>query len=333
MDPILSALPSIHVTLIGIFGAFVCGFGIYVLQKIHEVADARSKLVKECSVLVSSVHMGGGEKFINDKGELNWGLANKCVKDCGYFNFDHNSPSGLKEQFESLMSLMGVVFSVYPFFSTHMDSSESINDVVKSRRNADIDSERLKDLEGRVAQLYGRFERFEPEFTKLAVKYSQLENESHETSRSESLEASLRSIPFLDKEQEAKIRQRHALSGMNLSVDYSGIVSSSIAALEGYRRVVIPRCKDLALEYDKWRGRFASRRMSVFMFFSLFFILLFGVFVPPVILWGRESFNACLAYSICWNRWYSVILLTSTAAPYFIVGGWYSYVYFFKRRV
>lgn len=214
-----------------------------------------------------------------------------------------------------------------------MDSRQTISDLVKSRRSSDIDSERLTDLEGRVAQLYGRFEHFGSQFSKLAIRYSELENESRERSRHESVEASLKSIPLLDAEQEAKIRQRHAISDMNLVVDYSGIVGSSLAALESYRRVVIPRCKELALEYDKWRGRFASKRTSIFMLCSLFFILLFGVFVPPAILWVRESFSLCLTYSICWSKWYSIALLILTAAPYFVVGGWYSYVYFFKRRV
>ncbi|MGF6591067.1 hypothetical protein [Pseudomonas sp. 2835] len=322
MDNILSVLPSIHSTLIGFVGAFVCAFGVYVLQKMHDIADAKASLVRECEELRCSSHFGAHQKFVTEDGGLDWSAARRCVKRCVYYS-DQVPDEEVVQCYDDLLALMGCMFMVYPFLSGQQ--VQHFDEVIQRKRMAPLDAPRLKELTEHFGEIYGRFTHgdFTGNLRNLAFRYDQIKYQAVIARRAAYIERQPFN-PINDPDDNARKRKDREQNAPQMHPFYpmAGVLDEALELLEKYRGEIIPQCHVLIGEGEKWGGRFASKQMIMFMLGSVFFLLLFGVFIPPVLVWVRESWDVCNDLSLCWSPWYSLILLVVTAVPYFVVGIW-----------
>ena len=322
MDNILSALPSIHSTLIGFVGAFVCAFGVYVLQKMHGIGDAKAILVRECEGLRCSFYFGAYQQFITKDGGLDWFAAKQCVKRCVY-DVGRIGDEEVVQYYEDLLALMGCIFMVYPFLSGRQ--AQYFDELIQKKRMASLDAVRLKELTENFGEIYGRFNHggFNENLRGMALRYDQIKIQEIMERRVNYINTQPYN-PFNDPEEnerKRKVREQEAPQ-MYPFIPMAGALDETLVLLEKYKNEIIPRFHVLISESEKWGGRFSSRQMNMFMLGAVFFLLLFGVFIPPVLVWVRESWDVCNDFSLCWSPWYSLALLVVTAVPYFIVGIW-----------
>lgn len=333
-DPILVSLPSIHVTLVGFFGAILCGFGVYALQKIHDLEDARARLVKDLKSLVCGFTWINRDRFADESGAIRWDVVYQALKSAfntsrGFGGF--NSSDDVKNNFDGFLSVFSSVYMMYPFASGENADAASISAACANRRCLPFDEDRTRSLQDAVEKLRFWSHCYAADFRSLGERYGKLKRDEQLRMHAESLEMSIRSIPHLDSIQEMGIRERNK-EPVVPNIDYAKFVDQAFSILNQYEYNVLPRLIEMDEGVRAWKRRFPFLAAHNLMIFLVVFILFFGVFLPPLILWIQDGYDLCVDYGVCWSKWYSLILLVVTAAPYFCLGAWWAKKKYEMRR-
>lgn len=334
-SPILDSLPAIHTTVIGFGGAFFSAFALYAYQKVREARDQLVKVLGEIEAFSTpNNYIGTQADLLLENGELDWdGRAKRILHEAkSYFAaMDYEEKYGLpKAHFErsppsedeiisscrSLCHVLHYVFVSYPLSGRSMVHVPGITEKIEDKKQAPFDSKRLSEVERRIGFLRWCWETNNRSFMELAQQCTLAEQRQALQRQQAAFEDSMKKLPPQSEAERERIWKTFHLPHIAHSIDYSKIVADYFSKVMAYEQNVLPALRGSLRVHDLYNERFQVRRLSLWMIAVTVVILLFGVFLPPVMQSARTDFN------VYWHPALEYALLLGTAAPYFLVCWW-----------
>lgn len=318
-SPILELLPSIHATIISMFGAFFSAFAVFAFQKLYDSKDELDKAIKETKELtkITTPIRSNTASFKNDNGALDVDKMIRAVHNARSTCIDgipyKTSPDKIEKSGDDLLDVLYTVFTTYPF-------GEKNN----SNTTDTFDFERLKALETIITLLSFYWGNSKKSILRLIDAYSKIKLEKH--------------VNFFDKEYKIEIEkailekksnefiqamlsnhqnQKNELA-KNFNVNYKEIICTYFEKVEKYKQETLPKLSKALHQHDVYYNKFKIKDWSLQSLKLISFVLFFGVLTPLVIL-EMATYTKHLNWDGFLISFLEISLLLITSAPYFYI--------------
>jgi hypothetical protein len=313
-SPILSSLPAIHATLVGIGGSIITAYAFYAhneLEKLKEEAKAHANSLRvflNPELLTPRPFEG----FLKE-GRFDWQNEGKKI-----FNqasaTRHNEASLDEDLLTNFMIVLYLLFISYPI-GTKLDkltpdAARNVSDMEKSG----FSLERIEEIQRLLLYLKWTWD-FQKENIQALVKYTAgVNRKKEEKKQREAFQRNTKNIPsgHLHLAKEAWWTQRH-LPRIDAAVETTLQCDSEIRSCFESIQLALLTIPNLVSAINKYEA--AKRIMPLWenirttLFWSSM-ILLIGVLLPMIILDVQEVYY--------W-KWYKVVeylILSTTVLPY-----------------
>ena len=336
MFPILTTIPSVHATIIGIGLAFFSAYFMYASPKIKD-ADRKLKSAIEKSKEISSwgSYLGAGDSSIIVNGELDWhdkskGLFDDAIRlvDClDRQNFDIFSSTGeqytidlIEKTTDNLIELFYIFFKYYPLNGVHI----VINKTQSHSPKHDIwDSQRYEDIYWRMDYLNYIWQGESKE--KLIKLFQIRENlEAYKNQQALSLsvqQARDREESIEDKDRVTQFIMQSEARYRSPRNRYLNLLTSFFSTVNEYSDQVLAPLQEAIINFEKYTADFNLKKYTRVALITTIIILMSGIIIPIVLLNILTKINY-IDHSYLLS-FFEYFILTISFLPYFIFIGYF----------
>lgn len=319
MFPILSTLPGVHATIVGIFLAFFSTFFMYAYQKIKEAHRNLEDAIKLSQRISTPNYVINtkNSKLIIDK-NLSWHdkgkeLIDKSVSLARHIiseNYDFSKPISNQytedkviEYTDELHNLFYLFFTCYPFQDT--------NNISKT-----WDSNRFDTIYWRVDYLNWIWSKEHKQFLiHLFYARDQIEiRKAQEDLEKRIIEACEREVDEQNKIRTAQFIRNSDAVTQSLLPKKSDFLFIFFQKVEEYTHNVLPPLKKTIVEYERYNYDFKLKKYTISFLIGTFYILIIGIIIPIILLnflvkLNYNDYNLVLSY-------FEYLILTASFLPY-----------------
>ncbi|MEZ9643128.1 hypothetical protein AB4289_15420 [Vibrio cyclitrophicus] len=326
--PILDSLPAIHVTILGIVGAFFSAFAIYAYQKLNDAQEKLDTAVKLSMDLCSANNvyiLDSGNKFLTKDGSLNWNEAGKnTLMDAVYLS-ETNAVSSSEKVIgicNDLFILFSTIFRTYPFWD-EKQRNVLVQDNEVLTRSYEIDSERIQEMQRIVGYMSWMWSINGHALLRLAEKGKECDKNNQLADRREWIKQQYPDLPPEKFEEVLRdFDQRHSYR----ETKYDEIFVEYFEKAHMVKEKVIPSLLEHDSTLTMYDQKFKIKETTLKVIKLVIFNLIFGVMVPLILLnlfvgVGVEGSNILMSSFEGYNFWLSLfeyLLLMATMLPYFL---------------
>ncbi len=330
--PILEALPSLHVTIIGIVAAFFSAFAIYAYQKVNDAKDRLKSSIRH-SISIStpnSILQVGGNKFLNDDETIDWAGVGRMAlsriatiypctdRDDGGSQFWFNqkgepSPEEVISACEELFLLLSTIFTTYPFWNTNVEvSEETLEEYV-----AEFDHNRLQAMWKSVAYLNSTWDTHSRALMTLAMKGNEYMKHKNLQEQKRIFEENISKRQELkDPELQSIIWSKYHANHLENKVDYQLVFSNYFEKSNDIEKNIIPLLSASMSIFQTYNKTFLVKKTTMNVIRLMAFNIILGVLTPLIILKLFSCFSSEYnAYSF-WFDFMEYCFLLITMYPY-----------------
>ena len=321
---IIEAMPSIHATLVGFVGAFLCALVVYAMQKIHETSDRLSDAIEQSRISLSPrMYHSDSIEIVLKSGHLDWNKIKKITGTASRFvngeerKGQHPTDDGVVTAFEELWIVLSHVFVCYPFNGEL--NGLSLSKAAQDLKDKKFDLGRMSEIRSKLGYLELCRQHYSVNFLALARSYS-------EVLRARIVKRKLEEIVAMKARFAGQVTEKEMADLISPIENVSEVVlNSEQIILEFCSRVdecssrLLPVLVEVISARNLWERRLPLKRIVSWGGGFSCFILLVGVFLPSLILSLRSDFNLCAEYNACWASWMGYVLYGVTAVSYFVL--------------
>lgn len=333
-SPILEALPSLHVTVIGVVAAFFSAFAIYAYQKVNDAKEKLDEALKY-SMAVSTPNLMKlipNNIYLNQDGTLNWDYRGKdtltkAIMLYSYLDYEEKygvprspfqrepRPEEVISVCNDLFSLLTTIFTTYPFWSNSIADSHDHADSVSQLHPKEFDTQRIQEMQRIVRYLNWTWSVNNRSIMRLASRGMEFARQLQLKKQTEMFEKmvvnSSQQIP--ENEQKMIWKQFHQPQ-IDRVTDFQDIFSSYFEMSHVVENELIPLLSSSVSSFNTYNETFRVKDTTLKVITMIVFNLVFGVLLPLVTL------NLLVGVNFEWdNFWFSAFeyfVLFSTMSPY-----------------
>lgn len=322
---ILDLLPSIHATILSIYGAAIPAFYFYAFEKVKKSRDELTEVVSEARPYFSGlIPIPDNLDIYTDTGKFDWGEKADIflIESINFDYYENENDDELRETVSTFLNFLEGVLSTPPCFGINFCQPYTApNEIILS-------SDEIQEIHETIRLLHHRVFVFETCFYDLCIQADAYMKEKtrkeidaflkNSTKPHESL-MSNPEIAALMQESDRRLYDAHIHNDIyvkkleNIKHRYEFILNSAI-----------PRMKEKCIEYEKWRDLLSIKKRVKQSLKYLSIGIFVGIILPLITsltFKGRGDFDS-----------YSMIILECTLlmAPFaiylFIILGYYKEV-------
>ena len=304
---ILDALPAIHTTVIGFGAAFFSAFAVYGYQKVREAKDQFDKERKKAesfSTPPTYVLTPPEDLFLKENGDLDWKRkVQRLVWEATVAFSDLDRDETLEAQprggvggppdadiiriCRRLIIVLHYLFITYPFDGRSDVYRPGLTDLQDRRKQEPFDQERLREMESRIQFLSACWKQGRRSILEVARRCNIAE---------------------------AAIARANGQQPD--STDLEQVISHFFGKVLVFEAKVLPVLQEELRLVNLYSDRFPIRRWSLWVIGFTAYVLVLGVFLPPLVQSLRSD------YGICWPPLLDYVLLAMTFCPYLWLCYW-----------
>lgn len=329
---IIETMPSIHSTLVGFVGAFLCAIGVYALQKLHEATDRLTAVLGKAKVDFSpSSYMSDSIGVVLPDGRLDWSrfsrvmhavrslVLNEDYHSAGY-PLRVSSDDEIVSAFENLWVLLCHAFIMYPF-NGGVDGIQ-LSEVAEKLKQEKFDFKRISEINERLMKLAWFKETSGEKVLEVARKYSLILRNRQKEFRQKMIIDQRPKFPPTMRQQDIDRMESDITNQPIYTIHAEQVMVEIFRMVDDYSKTFLPLLKDVLGVRDQWVRRLPIKKITKLGFVFSCFILLVGVFLPPLVTGLQQDFNLCVDFNLCWSPWMGYLLYSVSALPYFVGAGY-----------
>lgn len=341
MFPILSQIPAIHATIVGLLAAFYTAFFFYAYQKVME----SFKKIEEATIFAgfisnpSYIQLNKYDvTFYDESGNLDWRgkcepLINTAAKMFQHKPFIGNEKAKLEfenkvvETVEKISSLFHILFTTYPFTGTSIAKPQNTNLINKHKK---FNYQRYNEIiliiqhlshigenyNQYLVMLFEEYDRIHSENkmqhaqTEIKKRYAQLD-QIISTTTDPDIKSSLEKTKMeISQSINSFVRNQEVSNNLELMNDF-------FERVKIYKERVIPVINKSLAEFESYNNDFQIKKLSITMIGIILFILTFGIVLPLILVKESSYLNGSI---FCFTRdFIEYSLLTISFLPYFVL--------------
>jgi hypothetical protein len=305
---ILTTLPSIHSTLIGIGAAFYSAYAIYAYQKIQEARirlERTSKDATNFAFYVNTFSIMANDPLLTD-GVLEYETCKTIIKQQWFII--KNEPN--KEICESLCRLFGLLY-LSPPFSIKATTNPNTSKTLKPTPNL-VDDERLSEISLRLSAFAFIWRQSKDDILNVAKLTTLQEKQANIEKQHKELEQN----PTILPEERAAIWAKYYENNPLPTIDYESIIRNGFEGVVRYRDSTLIELRSAVENYNLFNSHFQIKKTTMKAIGVVALLLTTGVFLPPVLLSIQAD------YSVKWPKELNYLLLYITIIPYIGTLSW-----------
>lgn len=335
-SPILEALPALHLTIIGVVGAFFSAFSIYAYQK---VSGAKEKLDEALNHSMSvstpsSMMFNGNNIYLKHDGTLNWDEKGKEVLRKAtnlYSHLDYEEKYGIprcsyqlnptNEEVIStcneLFLLFTTIFTTYPFWNNKMVYMSGQTDNVVEMCSREFDVSRVQEMSRIVSYLNWVWSVNNRSLMVLASCGMEYARQQKLKEQKEIFEEHVRSnlSEASDSEREQIWKKFHQPQ-IDRVTDFQSVFAGYFEKSHIVEKEIIPLLSAAISTFNTYNETFKVKETTLKVIRLIIFNMIFGVLLPLVTL------NLLVGVKFNWSGfWFSsfeYFILFSTMSPYLL---------------
>lgn len=303
MYVILSTIPGIHATIVGILVAFFSAFLIFAYQKITEAKKKLEKALKIAESVSSPAlyFYNGKTSLINDNGELDWdGESIKLIQDATTV-FPHLDaakhgidlgpihrnvkPNEIVKVVDELTPLFYLFFISYPLNGKSIITTPQSSS--KERNKELFDYKRYSEIQQRINYLTMIWNSSQESLIYLFNSYDEIKEKKSEI------------------ENNFKIQTKQ----INFLLDFFQRVHT-------YQAQVMPILDETIIEFETYNNELKVKELTKYTIKTTIYILIVGILIPIILLENINNFSVSLKHFIVYIEY---LLLIASFLPYFII--------------
>lgn len=327
-SPILDALPGIHATVISFGGAFFSAFAVYAYQKLREAADNVNRTLKDLETVSSATsHQGANVDLFLENGELDWdGRVRAIFEDlrtlCQAFESSSEktgveipaiSEDELVSKCHTLCYVLGETFTSYPFSGRPIAVNAMFAERIEQRKTAPFDAERVEKMRQRLLFLRWIWEAYRAPILEFAKHGSAASKRKRQENTRREYERNVAVVPALQERVKLEDLEKRDNA---YDIDYSEVIAGYFQQAAHIERELYPSLFEGVRISNVYNDQFQVRMLSYWMLGITVFVLIFGVFLPPLIQSLRIDFLILTHPVIDYS------LIAITPLPYFFACFW-----------
>lgn len=326
-DPpkILELLPSIHATILSIYGAAIPAFYFYAYEKVKKSRDELTEVISSVRNYFSGLRpIPDNLDIYTENGKFDWGeKADIFLIESTSLNRNKNiSEEELSKKVSTFLDFLGGVLSSPPCFGLNFCQKYT------SPNEINISSNDIQEIHETIRLLHHRVFVFRPSFYELCrladvyMKNKTTEEVNDSLKKRTKLDESLMSNPEITSFMQENDQQFYESFIHN--EDYAKNLESIKQRYEFILNTAIPILKEKCVEYERWRDLFSIKKRVKQSLKYLSIGMLVGIVLPLVIsltFKGRVNFDS---YGMMLLEF--ILLITSFSIYSVIIFGYYKEV-------
>lgn len=346
MFPILSTIPGIHATIVGVLAAFFSAFLIFAYQK---VTEAQKKLEKALKVAESvstpnSFVMNGHSSLIDQNGDLDWDGECKNLIHSAKSVFSHLDavkygvnlepfhrdidPQNIIKIVDELTPFFYLFFTSYPMNGKSMVSTPQT--ALKEPDNKVFDYNRYLEIQRRFSFLTWVWGTSQESLIQLFNVYDQIKEDKLKKEKDIKI---TRVISDLEKNlgtnQSHDIRARivsQIESSFNSQIQQKRLpfLIDFFQRVQTYQTQVIPILDETIIEFESYNNELKVKKATKIVLKITAYIMSIGIVFPLVLLEVLSKIKNAHDYFIV--SYIEYFILLASFLPYFLIC-----IYFFKK--
>jgi hypothetical protein len=339
MFPILSSIPGIHATIVGILVAFFIAFICVAYQQIMEAQrdlEDAINLAKMNAIDVSCFSKYTKE-LLNDSGDVDWEMKGRqAIKDAKSFflsevieisKFDLGENKAIEPEkiyilVERLMTLFYLLFKNYPMNLLQMKGGEQ----AQLNRINSLTSVEIQEIQNRITYLVWTWNTSKKSLLKLFQTYDDYKNKENFNRVEIERQRKINELEQYLELTSQDIQRINYSIGFDLhTIKLSNEMLDFFENINTIQDNILPTIKKSFNKLNLLKNTFQVKKLSSIMIYFSFFILITGIIIPLItyeILSGIENSHKQTLVS-----YLEYLLLTVSFLPYFII------LYFFNTKI
>ncbi|KQF18834.1 MULTISPECIES: hypothetical protein [Acinetobacter] len=346
MFPILSTIPGIHATIVGVLAAFFSAFLIFAYQK---VTEAQKKLEKALKVAESvstpnSFVMNGHSSLIDQNGDLDWdGECKNLIHNAKsvFFHLDtvkyginlepfHRGidPQEIIKIVDELTPFFYLFFTYYPMNGKSMVTTPQ--SALKEHDNKVFDYNRYLEIQRRLAFLTWVWQTSQESLIQLFNVYDQIQEKKLKEEKNIEITRVLADLEKnLGTNQGHEIRARvisQVENSFNSRIEQKQLpfLIEFFQRVQTYQTQVIPILDETIIEFESYNNELKVKKTTKNVLKITIYIMSVGIVFPLVLLEVLSKLENAHNYFIV--SYIEYFILLASFLPYFLIC-----IYFFKK--
>jgi hypothetical protein len=308
---ILTALPSIHATIIGIAGSVITAYALYAHQELEKIKlDIKASLEDLSDIctpqFVSTTDL---QDFLKED-DLDWDGVGKAIL------YEAKSKQNVLNEalLDRLQTLLYLLFTSFPFTGAATVIIHEVTEKLEAKKKAQFDLIRLQEIKRRVSFLVWCWHTQKNNIINLAQKKMELETKNNILQQRVLMNINLKNLDFNDDQKQQVWDEWHA-PYIQPAINYTDVIT------DFFERAVrcneaLPSLQKLMIRFNALKKILMLKTTTKTVLAATTIILLFGVFIPPIMLYSQEI------HLLKWHENLEYFLLIVTGAPYFLAIMW-----------
>ena len=326
-DPprILELLPSIHATILSIYGAAIPAFYFYAYEKVKKSRDELTEVISSVRNYFSGLRpIPDNLDIYTENGKFDWGEKADMflIESISFNRYRSISDEALSKKVSTFLDFLGGVLSSPPCFGINFCQKYT------SPNEINISSNDIQEIHETIRLLHHRVFVFKPSFHELCRQADVYMKEK----TTKEIDDYLKNRTKLDKSLMSNSEIASVMQESDQQLYESFIHNENYAKnLENIKQryefilnTAIPILKEKCVEYERWRDLFSIKRRVKQSLKYLSIGMILGIVLPLVTsltLNGRVNFNSCGMMSLEY-----ILLIIPFAIYSFIIFGYYKEV-------
>ncbi|WP_440207014.1 hypothetical protein [Acinetobacter oleivorans] len=342
MFPILSTIPGIHATIVGILAAFFSAFLIFAYQKVTEAQKKLEKALKVAeSVSTPTSFVLAESSLINDDGDLDWNGACYLIHNASMtfshlnyvkYGIDLERFSKDIENDEVIKIVDELTPFFYLFFTSYPMNGKSIEttpqSVLKNSNNQLFDYERYKKIQERISHLIWVWHTSQNSLTHLFNVYDQIKEEKLRKEK----DAKIASLNTDFERFSASMFEAHRIMISEFEYSYKrqiehkklSLLTDFFQRAQTYQTKVMPILDETIIEFESYNNELKVKKLTKIVLAITIYILIVGIIIPLIFL--EIVGNIPDSHKNFIISYLEYFLLIASFLPYFLIC-----FYFFKK--
>lgn len=305
---ILTALPSIHSTLIGIGAAFYSAYAIYAYQKIQEARIRLERISKDAtsfSLNLNTYIFKGNEPLLTN-GILEYETCKSVIRQP--WSSIRDQPN--KEICDNLCSVFSLLYRSPPFSI----NATTISNSPKTSKPTPIlmDDERISEISLRISAFAFIWEGAKDDILNVAKLTTLQGKQANIDEQMRDLEQN----PTIPPEDRAAIWAKYYAHNPLPTFDYERFIRDGFEGIIRYRDSTLTELRAAMGNYNLFNSLFQIKKMTMTVIGFTGLLLAIGVFLPPILLSIQNDYSVKLPKEL------NYLLLYITTIPYIGALSW-----------
>ncbi|MFH2529097.1 hypothetical protein ABK696_00585 [Klebsiella pneumoniae] len=299
---ILELLPSIHATILSIYGAAIPAFYFYAYEKVKKARDELTEIISEVRPSFSGLSpIPDNLNIYTEKGKFDWGeKADMFLIES--MSFNHNryiNNEELSKKVSTFLNFLGGVLSHPPCFGINFCQKYT------SPNEINISSNDIQEIYETIRLLHHRVFVFRPSFYELCRQADAYMKEKTTKEIADALKNSTKPHESLMSSPEVasfvQERDKQFYESFIHNENYAKNLEIIKQKYEFILNTAIPILKEKCVEYERWRDLFSIKKRVKQSLKYLSIGMLVGIVLPLVMsltFKGRTNFDSPVMISL-----------------------------------